>query len=141
MAELLEVTRLVQDTYTKIWRDWYASRPDCVPATVTVDLDCTSDGYGHDLNRIIISLGDANLDDWDILDVVGWPAWKIQLIHEMLHEYERKVLTAPSESGRALFAARPHPFWGPGHEALFYTAICDRAQYFRVTPEQFIGHL
>ena len=141
MAELSEVTRLVQDTYSTIWRDWYAERPDCVSATVTVDLNCTSNGYGNALNRIIISFGDVNLDDYDILDASGWPIWKIQLIHEMLHEYERKVLTAPSEVGRALFAAHPHPFRGPGHEELFYTAICDKTPYFWLTPVQIIGNI
>ena len=141
MAELQEVTRLIQDTYSNIWPDWYAEHPGCVPATVTVDLDCTCAGYGHALNRIIISFGDGNLDDYDILDADGWPIWKIQLIHEMLHEYKRKVLTAPSEAGRALFAAHPHPLWGLGHEELFYTAICEKAPYFRLTPVQLIGHI
>lgn len=141
MAELLEVTRLVQNTYSKIWHDWYDNQSNCVPANVTVDLDCTSAGYGHDLNRIIISFGDGNLDDYDILDADGWPTWKTQLIHEMLHEYERKVLTAPSEDGRALFARHPHPMWGDGHEELFYTAICDKAPYFGDSPVRFMSHL
>lgn len=141
MAELSEITRLVQDTYSKIWRDWYAGRVECVPATVTVDLDGTCAGYGHTLNRIIVSLGEGNLDDYDILDAEGSPIWKSQLIHEMLHEYESKVLAAPSEAGRALYTANPHPFWGPGHEELFYTAICEKAPYFGRTPVQFIGDL
>ena len=141
MAKLEEVTKLVQATYTKIWRDWYAEHAGCVPAMVTVDLDCTSAGYGHDLNRIIISFSEGNLEDSDILDPEKWSIWKIDLIHEMLHEYERKVLTMPSDAGCELFAAYPHPVWGAGHEEMFYTAICDKAPYFRLTPLQLIGHI
>ena len=145
MADLTEITQVIQDTYSNIWRVWYANHPGCIPAMVTVDLDCTSAGYGHDLNRIIISFGDGNLDDTDILDSGEWQIWKIQLIHEMLHEYEKKVLTAPSDAGRALFAAESASFrrllWGAGHEELLYTAICDRAPSFGLTPGQLISHI
>jgi|SRR5208282_5681228 len=96
MANLEEVAKLVQDTYANIWRGWYAEHPGCVPATVKVDLNCTSAGYGHKFNLIIISFADGNLDDYDILNSEAWPIWKTDLIHEMLHEYERKILTYPS---------------------------------------------
>ncbi|MGA3144221.1 MAG: hypothetical protein ABSF10_14535 [Verrucomicrobiota bacterium] len=141
MANLEEVAKLVQDTYANVWRDWYAEHPGCVPATVTVDLNCTSAGYGHKFNLIIISFANGNLDDCDILNSEAWPIWKTDLIHEMLHEYERKILTKPSDAGRALFAAHPHPVWGPGHEEMFYTAICDKAPYFHFTPLELIGHI
>ena len=139
MAELADVTQLVQDSYSRIWHDWYANDPGCLPAVVTVGLDCTSAGYGRTFSRIVVSYGEGNFDGYDILDADGWPTWKIQLVREMLHECEKKVLTGPTEAGRALFAAHPYALWGGGHGELFYTAICDKATCFGFTPAEFIG--
>jgi hypothetical protein len=141
MAKLRDVTELIQKTYAAIWREWYTNHPACLPAVVTVDLKCTDAGYSHKLNRIIISLGDGNLDDYDILDASTWNIWKYQLIHEMLHEYQFKALTEPSEAGSALYNSHPRRFWGPGHDELFFSAICDRAPYFNFTPKELLDRI
>ena len=141
MATLNEVQKLIQDTYQNIWSDWYKNHVGCIQASITIDLNGLDDGYSHSSNIIVIAFGECNLEDSDMLDASQWPIWKTSLVHEMLHEYEKKVLTEPSDEGRGLFAKHPHPWWGPGHEEMFYTAICDRALYFGMTPEQLIGHI
>jgi hypothetical protein len=141
MADFRDVTDLINLTYHSIWQDWYANSRQSVPAILSIDLNCTDAGYSSDRNQIIISIGDGNLDDFDILDATAWPIWKYQLIHEMLHEYADKVLAAPSEAGIVLCQSGLRRFWGPGHEALFFTAICDRAPYFGLTPAEFLKRI
>jgi len=141
MANLTQVNKLVQKTYAEIWKDWFSGLPDCTPATVTVDLNCTDSGYRHSRNLIIISFAEGNLNNYDILDSNQWPVWKVDLIHEMLHEYEKKVMTEPTDAGRDLYSKHRRQLGGPDHNELFYTAICDRAPYFKMTQEEFFHHI
>ncbi len=115
MNTLAELQNLVQDTYNRIWNDWYSTHAGHTQATVTVNTDGTDSGYSHGRNLIIVSIGEGNLEDHDITaepdlwDEQRWPIWMPNLIHEMLHEYERKVIATPTPAGRALHAAHPHP--------------------------------
>jgi hypothetical protein len=73
-------------------------------------------------------------------DVWPWPTWKVELVHEMLHEWEHKGLAAPTGAGEALWRANPDSF-GSDHMARFFRAIADKAPYFGLTPEQLIANL
>ena len=141
MATLQQVEAVVRATYANIWNDWYAGLPSQVPATLLVDGKCNSAGYSFQKNELVISLCDGNLNDDDSLNADGWPCWKTDLVHEMLHEYENKVVKIPTPQGKSLFAAYPHPWWGKGHEELFYSAVADRASYFTLTPRQLLDNL
>jgi len=129
-----------------VWKDWYTDHSGVSPAKVTFDLKCTSSGYSNRKNLIIVSLGEGNLDNHDILNKEDWPAWKQQLIHEMLHEYEMKAIREPSKEGKALHAKysalHSSPLaWGSLHSESFYTAVCDKAPYFGLTPEKLLGYI
>jgi len=90
MATFDEVRTVADTTYQRIWRDWYQSTPNAQPAHHDFQLSELSAGYSHSKNWIVNPIGEGNLDDRDILDADGWPIWKIQLVHEMLHEYQEK---------------------------------------------------
>lgn len=146
MATRQEVDDQIQQTYTKIWNDWYSSLKEVSPAEVKFDLNCTDSGYNHKRNLIIVSLGEGNLEVLDYPGTNTWPIWKQQLIHEILHEYEMKVICEPSSEGKALHAKysalHSHPaVWGSMHSESYYTAVCDRATYFGLTPEELLSKI
>lgn len=75
-------------------------------------------------------------------DPIGWPAWKRELVHELLHEYQYKVVAGnASVMGKALEKKHCHCFDGPGHDAHFFTAIAEKASYFGMSPETLIMNL
>jgi hypothetical protein len=64
--------------------------------------------------------------------------WMTDLVHEMVHEYEQKVLTFVSSEGRAFFDAHRLALetrFGEGHEEMFCTSLALWAEYFGVSPE------
>lgn len=145
MATLPELRALVLSIYSRIWHDWYSGRAGCTLAALTVDTDGTSAGYSHKHNLIIVSVGEGNLRDRDLLDdpvynnPLSWSVWMRDLIHEMLHEYEMKIIITPTPDGETLFSSFPHPFHDHmDHGPLFYSAICDRAPYFGLTPRELL---
>jgi hypothetical protein len=88
---------------------------------------------------IVLFLPDGNLFDADILDVQEWPIWKRELVHEMLHEYQNKVIKKASNIGSVLKSRSC--FLGPGHDDKFYSAVAEKAKYFNFTPEDFFKML
>jgi hypothetical protein len=138
------VEGVIRAFYSDTWAAWYSNRPSAKPAKLCVDLKGESSGYRPLHDAMIISLAAGNLSDSDILDVAGWPIWKTELVHEMLHEYATKVIRAATPCGGALHSrAKNHPLWGNqcGHDDLFYTALCDRASHFGLTPEELYVHI
>jgi hypothetical protein len=52
------------------------------------------------------------------------PVWETELLHELVHEHQFKLIRAASDEGRVLMRKDARGFPGPGHDELFYTAIC-----------------
>jgi hypothetical protein len=73
---------------------------------------------------------------------VGWPAWKRELVHELLHEYQHKVVAGKvSARGQCVEAKNRGCFAGPSHGADFFTGIDEKASYFGVCPDTLIANL
>lgn len=144
MNTLSDLKKIAQETYDRIWNDWYSTKPGHTQATLEVNTACTHSGYSHSRNLIVVSVGKGNLEDFDItagpdlFDQARWPIWMPNLVHEMLHEYERKVIVSATAEGLALHRAHPHPWWGEGHEGPFYSAIASQAGHFRLTPRELL---
>lgn len=138
MATFEELDRLIHDLHRKIAADWYANRPEYRSATLKFDMNCTQDAYGRWTNELIVSICDANLDDSDILNSEAWPIWKRSLVHEMLHEYDRKEVVEADQEGRELYKKYGNKWGGPGHDERFYTALANRAPYFQLTADELI---
>jgi hypothetical protein len=138
MAQFEEVAQLIRSLHRSIAAKWYAERPQYQIATLKFDMNSTQDAYGRWTNEIIVSIGDANLDDSDILNSEAWPVWKRSLVHEMLHEFDRKEIVEANEEGRALYKKYRNRWGGPGHDERFYTAIASRAPYFGLSADQLV---
>jgi hypothetical protein len=147
MAIADELQTHVQSVYSKIARDWYSGRADWKPAVVLVEISDRHPYYSHARSEIVLRVLEGNLEHPEILcwpslhDEARWPVWMAQLVHEMLHEFEKKTVAEPSAAGIALHTAHPHPYWEPpeDHGASYYSAICDRASYFKLSPRQLLG--
>lgn len=143
MVALPELQALVHATYSRIWQDWYADHLRCTAAELRVEMVTPMHAdsyYSHTKNLIVIYTAEDNLNDRDLLDAPSipyskpWQLWMVDLSEEMLHEYEAKVLVTPTPAGATLFSANRWPL----HDALFNSAVCDRAAYFGLDPQQFL---
>ena len=156
----------IDKLYTILSMDWFANCLIYHKAKlVRLYTDTTdSDGYSHTANTIQIisplieidlpdtfgalqSLSDS-IDPTDInksedstLDnsaPPAWQEWKSALVHEVLHEYEKKVIKIVSDTGRALHAhyINNNFDYPERHAEAYYTAIADRAEYFSLSPQE-----
>ncbi len=139
MVTFEAVSALIQKKYKEIWAVWY-SGTHAIPARVQVEPSDVSSGYSPSQKLIIIGLPAGNLDDTDILDEDGWPIWKRELVHEMLHEWQSNTACSPTPLAESLEQYAPVGC-GQGHEPEFFQAVIERASYFSMTPEQLIEKL
>src|SRR5205085_2696066 len=119
---------VVKSAYRKIWQDWYSGSAS-VPALPQVDLSDECSRYSHSHNLIIIAIPAGNLDDHDILDQGRWPIWKVQLVHEMLHEWQAKTPCIVTRQAETLCAKYEPGECGDGHGPEFFQAIVEKASY------------
>jgi len=132
------VSALVRANYEKIWKDWYCYIPGASRAIIEIwKRDCSA-AYSHSRNLMLIPIPEGNLEDSDILDEDDWPIWKIDLIHEMLHEWQNKKPSLPSQTAAALYARHGTTSCGERHGPDFFQAILEKAPYFEMTAERLI---
>jgi hypothetical protein len=142
----LDAEKHIREFYEQTWRDWYGVHGHPKPAKLIFHWDESgTTHYRKSTDEIHLSSDDGDCENiaaelagqrWSYAAKLGWYAWKTFLVHEMLHEYQYKVVLNPTPAGESLlgqFAKRN--FEGAGHDAVFYSAIADRATYFGVTPE------
>ena len=134
MATFESVSAIVRNTYKEIWNDWYPV--SSARAWVQVDLSDECSRYSHANNLIVIAVAEGNLDDQDILDKDAWPIWKIELVHEMLHEWRARIPCVVTSEAEALCTKYKPAACGDGHGSDFFQAIVEKASYFGMTPEQ-----
>lgn len=158
----------IVELYNILSRDWYQDHPDYKKARLIRldDKTSLSEGYSNDDNTIQITAPhneidlvnlDSELqriseyDDFvdinanqaitsDIIETTSspWLEWKSALVHEALHEYEKKVIkNTITADGRALHTLYiNNNFEYPDrHAEAFYTAIANRAAYFSLSPQ------
>lgn len=140
MATFEAVSALIKKEYREIWADLY-SATCAIPARVQVEPSDVSSGYSHSPKLIIIGLPTGNLDDTDILAEDGWPIWKRELIHEMLHEWQSNTACLPTPPAEMLCKQYAPAGCGQGHGPEFFQAVIEQAAYFGMTPEQLIKKL
>ena len=141
MATFAQVKVLAEATYKRIWGDWYQGMSNVKPARHEVAVSDLSAGYSHSENWLYNPVCEGNLTDHDILEPDQWPIWKIDLVHEMLHEYAEKAIEIPSAQGIALHRVFKNKFYDRGHDEKFFSAIAEKASYFGMTPPQLIDRI
>ncbi len=134
------VSNLVRTIYSSIWIDWYSGM-HATRAFLDVRLSDECAGYSHSTNLMIIPIATGNLEDHDILDANAWPIWRIDLIHEMLHEWQKKKPCIPSAEAEILHARHGTSCCGDGHGPDFFQAILEKAPYFSLTAEELIARV
>ncbi len=146
-AELATVNDSIREymtsVYQTLWNDWYAGIEDAEPAQLDIRFQDGTDGYDNVEHKHYFFVSDGNrpeiIDDRDNnFDLRSKPAtwhnWYIVMVHEMIHEYQFKVLNDETTlAGQNLHDNAHKNFTGPGHGSGFYTAIANRAPYFHVT--------
>ena len=110
-------------------------------ALLSISIGSNASGYVASRDTIYMFVGDGDVLDWDFKRDLADAAWRKELIHEMLHEHQHKVVKELSEEGKALFAKRPGAFYGPGHDEQFFTAIVDIAPKFGKTAEELLDFI
>ncbi|MGC9969723.1 MAG: hypothetical protein ABSE56_03945 [Bryobacteraceae bacterium] len=142
---------VVARTYYVIWNDWFGAM-GISRASLCLTHECTASGYRPGQDELHLNLPEGNVEEasddagtnHDIPPPpgIGWPAWKRELVHELLHEYQHKVVAGrASPGGAALQAKHRGCFDDTGHGADFFTAIQEKASYFGVSPEALIANL
>lgn len=134
----------VKSCYEKTWHDWYQGQ-ERHPARLRVEInDTDSATYNTRDDVIFLALRSGDVEDYASMVTADtraeerqWRIWKQELVHEMLHEYQHKMLLAPSAEGIRLHETDARGFDGQGHDDLFYTAIAEKARYFSMRPEEF----
>lgn len=64
------------------------------------------------------------------------PIWERDLLHEIIHEYQYKVLSRHSQEGIDFKKTRKSTFIGNGHDCVFYSALVECSRILGITPEQ-----
>lgn len=64
------------------------------------------------------------------------PGWETELLHELVHEHQFKLVTNPTAEGREMYDKELNRFSGRNHDERFYTAICSCARRLGVSPQE-----
>jgi len=140
--------------YNEIYEKWYAGFSNIPKAEIILEINGVGNtGYLHSENKIIFRIPDGNLEDFEKNNFSHYPVlWETELLHEMLHGYQFKILTQASLEGKKFFKnyqvneSTPKlfkdvsGFSGNGHNELFYTAIANFYQQYINNIEEFIKH-
>ena len=146
--------QIIVTRYNEIFENWYAEFSNIPKAEIILEINGVGDsGYANKENKIIFRIPNGNLEDFHKVNFSLYPyLWETELLHEMLHEYQFKILTEPSSEGLQLFnryqvneTTPKHfngisGFSGNGHNELFYTSIDKFYNQYTNNVEEFIQH-
>jgi len=137
MVTFEQLSKTIKTTHRRMLDDWY-SGSNYVSARLQIELSDQASGYSHSTNQILLAIAWRNLEDSDVLDVDGWPVWKTELVHELLHEWQMKTPCIVTVEAEELCRRYKPNDCGRGHDADLFQAIIERAPYFKMTPEELI---
>ena len=141
--QLNKLRSLIIESYKEIWPAWFQNSELVDNAVLMVSLGDGSSVYHKELDGIEIAIQDGTPDEPGAFDPKCWPSWKSELVHEMLHECERKLQFEPSKEGVSLFTNSKKRFKDhPKDDTRFFTVLFDKATtYFHEDPEQLMMKL
>lgn len=140
---------MLREEYHRVWCDWYVQMPYAVRADRDIRPGDCSAGCSFCHNPLLLCICEGNLEDFRDWQNeapspgsrLGWPVNRRELIHEMLHEYQKKVVLNATAEGRVRHSTHGASFAGCGHDERFFSAIADRAGYFGVTADELVAEL
>jgi hypothetical protein len=148
LATLAQVQQAVREEYDRLWSQWFVVGRH-TQATLDGNTDSV-DAFRPRANILIIGLGDGFADDPTILsrqpitNRFDSAPWMVRLVHELIHEFECKVIREPTEEGIELFLQCESMidcrFGVAKHGTMFCTAVADRAiNFFQIPAIQLLG--
>jgi hypothetical protein len=144
MVRMKELDDLIRSTHQQIWTDWHGTSPTYARAKLVITHNVNGAYYDEKKDEIHVDISNGNLTDSDILDPTQWPVWKVDLVEEMLHEYQHKVVSQQKSfltRGDELWKEHAKYFAGKGHDSTFFSAVAKHANYFGLSPEDLIKAL
>lgn len=138
----VEVDNLIIATHGDLSLLFHGSMPAYPRAKLLITHSELADSaYDKKRDVIIVNVPLGNLNMPDTLRPDMWPVWKIDLVEEMLHEYQFKAVQHVSASAKTLHSQYWKKFYGPGHDQFFFAAIEAKAPCLQMTPEKLIAVL
>jgi hypothetical protein len=140
-----QVVEIIEHQYAALWEKWFAKVP-AIPSRLSVQTDLVDSGYSAERNLIVIGIGESFGLDPTILSVAPvteftCAPWMTCLVHEMLHEYEHKVVIFPSDQGREFYSVYKEALqfrFGASHEERFCTALVTCSEFLAVPPNRLL---
>ena len=135
----------VENYFNELWESWYSDEKFTKPQLEIVESNEGNPYYDPATDRIFLPFPDGDIADYPSkkdMAIFGeenvWRIWKQALTHEMIHEFEFKVQTEPTEAGRKLRDSHKS-IWPPAekHGERFYSAIENRANFMGKNPVAF----
>jgi hypothetical protein len=140
-----QVVEIIHHQYALLWEKWFAKVPT-MRAGLSVRTDLADSSYSAERNLIVIGIGESFDLDPSILSIAPiteftCAPWMTCLVHEMLHEYEHKVVVFPSDEGRefcSVYKDALQSRFGLGHEEGFCTAVVTCSEFLGVPPNRLL---
>lgn len=142
-ASLADVQALAERTYAAFRETLFGPDDPSIPATLIVSgweepTANANAGYSPSRNEICIPVTAGDLEGHDALNADAWPVWKIDLVEELVHEYQDKVRPPVTDTARAL-SGRYGPFFaGPEHDGVFFSAVEVLASALKLEPDKLV---
>jgi hypothetical protein len=136
--ELALIKRIVSVEYHSIGSRWYCGLDGYHPASLVIEEGIHAPGYHPPTDQMMFFFQDNDLEAFlrkdkkekNNMSRAGWFNFEAELIHEMLHEYRCKRVSEPTQEGILLCKFFEKCFWGPGHDAEWFTALAEKAPEF-----------
>jgi len=148
MATIQEAREIIIQEYDRIWNDWFHCIQNVVQSKLDIRAIIAQSGYTSKDDTVHIFISGHDLDEFDYNFGTGYPTWRRELIHELLHLWQFKSGIEIMREGKKLFWVYERSGFGYGrfgykerHNELFYSAIVDKAGYFNMTPVELINHI
>ena len=119
-----DVKRVIEDTYRDLWSRAFGGHSGLMPATLEVRSQAMSAGYRQNHNTIVLGVGPYDLETDGIDKPERDPQWLSDLVHELVHEYQAKVVKgAATSEGQSLREQYSALYPQPGHGEDFFTGV------------------
>ena len=119
-----DVKAAIDSKYRALWATIFGGHPGLTPATLEVLSEDTNAGYRAEHNTLVLGISPHDLTDREIVKPEREPWWLSDLVHEMAHEYQTKVVAgAPTEEGRTLHAQYQDLYPQAGHDETYFTGV------------------
>ncbi len=135
-----DVKKVIEATYRDLWEKIFGGHPGLTPATLEVHPEAMSAGYRQNHNTLILGVGGHDLVAWAGANKPECdPQWLSDLVHEMLHEYQTKVVKgAATPEGRSLRERYRLQYPQQEHDECFFTGVPFFAETVKKPVEDFV---